>query len=49
MYQSIPTVIIPPSGRTPGNLTFQKKYGQISNGAGENIVKCPYLPRTFPI
>ena len=50
----------PPTGRTPGNLTFQKKYGQISdgagethcqipNGAGKNIVKCPYLPRTFPI
>jgi hypothetical protein len=56
MYESIPTAIIPP----PREFTFQKKYGQISdgavethcqipNGAGNNIVKCPYLPRTFPI
>jgi hypothetical protein len=40
MYESIPTAIIPPR-RTPRNLTFKKKDGQISNGAGETIVKFP--------
>jgi hypothetical protein len=49
-----------PPRANPREFDFSKKYGQISdgagethcqipNGAGKNIVKCPYLPRTFPI
>jgi hypothetical protein len=41
MYPSIPTAIIPPPGRTPGNLTFQKKFGQIPHCAGENHRQIP--------
>ena len=26
----------PPSGRTPGNLTFQKTFGQITHFTGKN-------------
>jgi hypothetical protein len=34
----------PPPGRTPGNLTFQKKFGQISHCAGENHRQIPRRP-----
>ena len=33
-----------PLGRTPGNLTFQKKFGQISHCAGENHRQIPLRP-----
>ena len=50
----------PPPRANPREFDLKKKYGQISdgagethcqipNGAGKNIVKCPYLPRIrFP-
>ena len=47
------------NGRNPREFDFSKKYGQISDSASDivkfptmgakNIVRCPYLPRTFPI